>query len=258
MTIYIPTLNRSKRQLTANTLGTGGIDCVLVINQKDHDDYGDLRTLRWPGNGHLRAKRQWILDHAKGKFVMMDDDLRFYTRSKDGQTLYSSDESEIARMVRKLESYLDEFPHGGIMNRRFGQSRPREAMFNTGYISLGAYNKHLFKKPYPKFRLEMFPDHDFCLQLLTTGHPSFLLTEFAFEEDGGAPGGMNTFRTPRAKFKDRMRMCKLFPSVVERKPEYKRRWRKEWNKTGTDQQFRFNWKRAYRPDRDRNGSAGPA
>lgn len=142
----------------------------------------------------IRAVRQWILDHARDKLVMFDDDLRIYYRTEDNK-FKRAGPNHVISLMASIGDMLDQYAHGGVAERFMAHTRPRGHVLNKRYFHILCYNKRLFPRPYPAYRVETGEDHDMNLQLLKSGRPGFFLTEWAHDDKPWAPGGCNTWRT---------------------------------------------------------------
>lgn len=243
MKIYIPTIGRRNDQKTAETLTEARVDFKLVIPEGE-SQFVDYECLHCPEKG-IRATRQWILERVKGKLVMMDDDLDFFTRDLDGNTFHRAKNSEIRAMLLKIEGLLDTYSHGGIQGKFMSQRQPRDVKFNSKYLQVLCYNKNLFPIPPPRFELEVAENEEMNLKLLTRGCPNFVLTEWTIDNKPYAPGGCNVWRTNELEFRETVKLSKLFPDLVRVVQTDPDKIKADWKKAPKlNLHTRINWKKA--------------
>lgn len=244
MNIYIPTIGRRDNQKTAEMLAEAGIDFILVIPESEKKIKG-YTCLPCPAKG-IRATRQWILEQAKGKFIMMDDDLDFFIRSSDGKKFNRSTPKQVKMMCWSLEAMLKDYAHGGVLERFMAQTQPRKWKNNGKYLHVLCYNKNLFPNPHPKYELEVTEDMEMNLKLLTSGRPSCILTEYAADNVCYSTGGCNVWRTHKLEYQEHKKLEKMFPDLVKVIIEDPDKLKKNWNmKAQTNLKTRINWKKAY-------------
>jgi hypothetical protein len=242
--IYIPTIGRRNKQKSAEALLDSDIDFELVISNREPRPRKHFPYIRCPEKG-IRATRQWIMDRARGKLIMLDDDLSFHIRSKDGKTFKICSPSQLKVMFRAIEEALDIYAHGGILERFMGQTQPRHMKSNSRYIHVLCYNKALFPTPMPKYRTEVGEDFEMNLHLLTLGRPNFVLTEYAAENIPYAPGGCNTWRTQGLELKETLKLEKLFPGLVRVVSDNPSEIEANWKEAAKmNLRTRINWKKA--------------
>jgi hypothetical protein len=220
MDIYIPTAGRSQ-QKTAELLDESGLDYTLVLTKGDNHPAStpNANILEARAERGIRAIRQFILEWAEGKFVMLDDDLRFYSRKSDGSFKKATPKS-IRKMFEELDATLDIFAHAGITEKYMSQTRPRDRIYNARYYHILAYNKKLFPEPTPRFRCEVGEDHDMNLQLLLAGCDNCVLTEWANDDVSHAPGGCSLWRNHKIERQEAVHLGRLFPDIVKMKGKY--------------------------------------
>ena len=233
MKIYIPTLNRPGRQRTAEALRESNVDYCLVLCDIDENKY-DHPYIVTDVYG-IRATRQWIMDQAEDKFVMMDDDLRFHARRSDTK-FEEATPNDVGLMVNTLDMMLDQYAHGGVTEKFMSHTKPRNYVENARYYHILGYNKAMFPEPRPTYRVEIGEDHDMCLQLLTTGRSNFVLTEWANDDKSHAEGGCNSWRNPELEVQEAKKLCELFPGLITHVdgPNIRISWKKAAAKGGLD------------------------
>lgn len=230
MKIYIPTRGRPDRQPALEALIAAGAEVTLILSSGDktideyHDNYvGKCERIEVPAH-NIAEKRQAILEiSGRQRFAMLDDDLRFYARSKDGKRFTIATPDQLRDMLAKVEQALHFNAHVGLADKFMAQTKPRTAVFYGRYNQFLAYNPKLFPKPAPKFRLITNQEHDFHLQLATQGRPPCILTEYSKNATFYSKGGCSHYRTPALERKMFREMKKLWPELVtlkkiERRP----------------------------------------
>lgn len=218
MKIYIPTRGRPDRQRTAVTLSAAGIPFTLVCSDND-PRLGEYAELGYPmlrcKARNIHEKRQFIIDHHKhGKLVMMDDDLRFYTRRQDGG-FDAATSGGMTRILKRLEKALDSHAHAGLCDKFMSHNRPRGHGTHGRYNQVLAYNLDAWPHRHrPTFRLAINEEHDMHLQLATRGLAPWIDYEMSKDAPYYAAGGCSVWRTPEVEA-DAMRAFQmLWPHLV--------------------------------------------
>ena len=129
MKIVIPSMARADIQFTVNQLKMGGIPdrykCYLVIPKEEYNKYMVFLKLGFHiiptiAEG-INNVRQFVMEYCKNKddkILMMDDDLRFFTRPEFYDVaLFQSTGEEILLMIQWLEKQLDDYAHASISAR---------------------------------------------------------------------------------------------------------------------------------------------
>jgi hypothetical protein len=218
--IYIPTRGRPDRQPAMEALLAAGFKPILVLSESDPEF--DAYYKRWHGHTKLHAKaksiaekRQQILAcNGNVPFVMIDDDLRFYKRSREGKRFSIATSEQLRELFYHVEAALELYAHVGISDKFMAQTRPRNTVGYGRYNQFLAYNPKLFPKPWPKFRLTTNQEHDFHLQLATRGRPPCILTEYSKNATFYSKGGCSHYRTPTLERRMFREMKRLWPDLV--------------------------------------------
>jgi hypothetical protein len=193
------------------------------MNQVEEYRKGLSPSLRVVGltYNHIGEKRQIILDNfGSGKIIMMDDNLTFYIRSKDGSkfmTMASQSESTID-MVTTIYSLLDRYASVGLVDKFMSQTKPRDYQTNQRFIHMLSYNRTMLPKGFPKFEVCHYEDHHAHLQLLTQGYKTAVLTEWS-KTKSRAKGGCSDWRTTELMDEASNFMRRTWPDICIFNPE---------------------------------------
>lgn len=225
MKIYILTYGRPHKQTTANELNEARIPFTFVLSKSDplldeyKADFKDASITVASNGATITEKRQWLFERARGKFIMLDDDLWFRRRKADGSFVRAKS-ADLAHMFQHIERLLDWFAHGGIVDEFMCHTRPRGQKLGGRYNQLLAYNKDMMPRPYPKFRVPVGEEHDVNLQLQARGLVSCVNTEWT--KHAGpyyAPGGCSDSRASVAKEREAQKQFqRLWPHLCQIKP----------------------------------------
>jgi hypothetical protein len=150
------------------------------------------------------------LDTApESKFVIADDDLRFFLRLSTGRLTQNFHPDEL---FRELEKISHEYALTGIHPRFMINTAPTRLKEYSKIFHLMVINRDKLPEPKPRFRLETGEDHDFHLQVITLGGKTAVLTEFAHDDKENAPGGCSDWRSDI--FQDVEVLRELWPEYV--------------------------------------------
>lgn len=229
MKIFIPTRGRPERQPTVVALEEADIRYHLVCTARDpmlgryQELYGRNRLIIAPTRS-IGEKRDFILQNAgdNGKIVMVDDDLAFFVRKRDGQFRKIARPQDLRKLFEWLEEALEKHAHAGLCDKFMSQNRQRGVAYRGRYNQVLAYNKALIRKrlkkldrvDFPKFRLDLNQEHDFHLQLLALGLPPAISCEFSKDARYYADGGCSAYRTPKLERQIFNKLQQLWPEYV--------------------------------------------
>lgn len=225
MNIYILSSGRPNKQITYDNLPKDlKYTIIFVVPEKDMmsylDTHGDCNFIFHKKQG-IAATRQYVLEHSlDDRIVMLDDDLTFYTRKPQGNYVKSQPD-ELHSLFDTIYRELDTYAHVGLCNKFMSQTQPLVRNVGLGYYQLLAYNKSLFPKPHPKFRMPIAEEHDFHLQLRSKGLIPSVLTEWAKADKSHAPGGCEEWRTYELETATHHKMTELWPGIVKVVPTKK-------------------------------------
>lgn len=247
MQIFIPSRSRfGVKSLTIERIAGGweGVhEVALVVPTSQRKQYlsmpnrGKIPVLGCPENGIART-RQWIGKRADDKFLMLDDDLRFFYRptvrplddplpgaglpNESPPRLYRARVSDMAEMFATIETALDSYVHAAVGPREGNQNWPYPFAKNRRPLRALAYRKWAFLEC-EHGRVEIMEDFDITLQLLKKGHKNFITTNFSQDQYATAlPGGCADYRDHALQERNVRKMAELHaPFVVTRWKENK-------------------------------------
>lgn len=213
----------------------------------------------------IAATRRWIgekaLERGESKFLAMDDDIWFYTRTtpdpKNAKLEYSTPQ-QVNDMLAAVEHSLDVYAHVGISaregNNRFDQQSdgPYHAVRNTRTLRALAYQTDEFVKC-EHGRVEVMEDFDVNLQLLERGLPNCNLAHWAQgQRQTNAPGGCSTYRTHEVQDRSARKLAELHPNFVK----LRQKENKSGGEFGHRTEVTIYWQKAYKAGCAREKSNG--
>jgi hypothetical protein len=195
----------------------------------------------------LSPTRQWILENAEeNKFVLMDDDLRFFeARGPEFPGLYkdATDES-FARMLSTISQTLDHYAHVGVAAREGANRLPLPGVELTRMMRVLAYDKKKALKSYARFdRVPTKQDFDMTLQMIRAGHKNYVLSQWCQNQRGSdVAGGCSVYRTAEMGDAVSHQLAALHPGYVS---VVQKTTKKAWG-GGTRTDVLIQWKRAFK------------
>lgn len=202
----------------------------------------------------IAATRQWIGQYAasKGqdKFLMMDDDVKFFRRTNyDMTNLMPCTPAEIDDMLESVEFALQNgFGHVGVSaregNNNFGLANQSSHEKDTRILRVYGFWTELFNAC-EHGRVEVMEDFDVALQLLRKGYHNANLFYWAQDQGGTqSVGGCSGYRTHEMQDRSARKLAELHPGLVTL--------REKKNKTGgefgTRTEVTIQWKKAFGKD----------
>lgn len=248
MKVFVPSRSRFDRSLTLEALQGQWPGVVLVVPAAQAARYTPLArrmgcgVLACPHDGIART-RQFCGERAKGKFIMLDDDLRFYTRrSFEDVSLTMFVKGDMRRMLDAVNRLLDTYAHVAV-SARGGNNQLKDFPFVTNKRPLRvlAYRRDAFLKA-THGRVTIMEDFDVTLQLIAMGYQNAVLVQYAQDQPGTQEaGGCSDYRTHKLHEQNVRRMAVLHPGLVKL--------RQKENKTGGEFGSRLEatiyWEKAY-------------
>jgi len=245
MKLMIMTRGREGRQHTWNNLPPS-LQAKTTIFAPPTERHPNM--LPEPHPMDCSEKIQWMIDNHEGKFVMLDDDLRFCAPSGDGKLMNATPE-QIEAGFAMIEQLLDEHPLVGLHPRAHGNTCKSPIEYNGRITHLYGMNLDTIKP----IKVDYFPilaDMYLNLTLLTKGHSTAVICTLLFDWVGGsnAPGGCSIHRTWEQQKEAVLGLKESFPEFVTVKQKVtKNGW---W---GDKPRFDFiiQWKKAYEYGKNR-------
>lgn len=231
MHIYIPTLARADKQITLANLTPRLLEkTTLVVNHNERvaykgvsERYGVQLLVCPPTVTTIGDARQHIVDKHDVKqlgptILMLDDDLRFFSRRIDDKTKFlpvNSGTLETCMIV--LGRLMVNYAHGGILAREGGNRMVTPLVTNTRLLRALAYNVEVMRKHRVRFdRQIVMEDFDVALQLLRLGYKSVALCSYVQDQGtSNAPGGCSTYRTLQRQAEGAKALHRHHPDFVK-------------------------------------------
>jgi len=210
--VYIPSRSRFDRSLTLEALqGVNWPEVYLVVPLKQVPQYKALAArmkvkLLGCAKDGISLTRQFIGQHARDKFLMLDDDLRFFHRPRfisapqgnvpnEKAQLFKNDPTQMRQMLIMVEKRLDSYVHVAISARQGNNQLPWPMEVNNRPLRALAYRKAAFLGC-KHGRTQIMEDFDVTLQLIGKGHSNAIITCFAQDQQQTQlPGGCSDYRT---------------------------------------------------------------
>lgn len=232
--IYIPSRSRWSQVSQGYAFTTNSLDqqvlaqTALVVPEEQYTAYQSAvdrlaeerryQILSCPAEG-IAETRRWIGEYAQRqgqpKFLMLDDDLRFYIRPTiEAFYLYDTTPEETRTMIRAVECLLDVYEHVSISaregNNRYTQLRTE----NTRTLRALAYQTTAFLAC-AHGRVPVMEDFDVNLQILERGGRNCCYAGFAQGQRATQmPGGCSDYRTLERHEAAARELAALHPQVV--------------------------------------------
>ena len=181
--IYIPTLGRSDKQVTYNSLPDEWKEKTILVVQKHEEEIykercGDEKIFALPGNiTTIAPTREYIVKMLGGKsyFCMFDDDLKFYKTRMSGETegpgktLMTDD--DFTEMFTQMFTWLQkDVIHCALDLTWNPPDRDNSYKENTRICGNVFYNGFKLPKDIEWARIPIQEDMDVNLQLLRSGY----------------------------------------------------------------------------------------
>lgn len=204
-----------------------------VPDYRDVAKQYDIEVIGCPRDG-IAATRQFIGLQAKDKFLMLDDDLRFFERPamvtgscgvakatpNISKWLFLVDGIGMRLLLQEVERMLDKFAHVAVSARQNNNNLDLPYTLNHRPLRALAYRK----KPFltcKHGRVQLMEDFDVTLQLMSKGYSNAVITSFAQDQYATQlPGGCSDYRDHASHETAVRQLAKLHdPFVTIRKKE---------------------------------------
>lgn len=212
MDLYIPTRGRTDLQRTLQNL-TPKLrkKATLVIDDGDHEkEHYTLSKMMhcgvWVLPKRIRgiaAIRQHIMDESGSKkLVMLDDDLRFQFKRRDGTGIFASTPQQTEDTFEWLEKQLKDVAHAGIVPRSIYYDRQNEFVEAFRMMHVLAYDVKRVKAAGAKFTHKVdstrftMDDFHLTLQLIEAGEKNRVSLRYnSNPSSSNSRGGASLWRT---------------------------------------------------------------
>lgn len=257
-TIYVPTMGRVGKQITAEGLrGSTADRSRRVVLVTPEAEAAALAGAGWPMVQPVPASvrgigptRQWIYEnHDTGRdgryLFMMDDDLRFFRRRYDDPTKFLRLETpaEVDLMLGRLEAMLRQVPLAGLDNRSGANRRVPPVQNNGRMHDVQCVDVEVARQVGIRFdRIRFMEDFQVVLEFLTRGYPTALLTTHCKDDIGSnTAGGCSLYRDSEGQAEAAHALREMYPGFV--RLTTRPGWAGEMSLPRTDVQVQ--WKKAY-------------
>lgn len=231
MHVYVPSRSRAARSLTMEALAFGRVDRSRIWLAVPDDQattyepmaerYG-VNILPCPKPG-IAATRQHCGEHADqsccDKFIMLDDDLRWFYRQENSVRLHKFEPKHMNQMLGNVERALDRYAHCAISARQGNNQLKYPYVENKRPLRALAYQTEVFLTA-RHGRVAIMEDFDVTLQLMKRGYKNLIITKYAQDQQQTQlPGGCSDYRTHALHEANVLRMARLhhpFVKVVEK------------------------------------------
>lgn len=237
MKIYIPTMQRASIQHTAKGLILGGVnkayECSLVIPTEEINLYDEFfrqgfKLIPTELYG-ISDIRQFLVESCgTRKILMMDDDLKFFTRSSiHDNCLEKATGKDILEMVGWIEKSLNDYAHVGISTRtqNFQLSRRIERAESLDIEVCRLNHLHAFDTEIilgegldfkAGMEINTMEDFHMVLNLLELGYYNILSCKWAHNQSGSnTPGGATLYRNLELHRQCALNLKNRHPDVVK-------------------------------------------
>lgn len=219
MEVFIPTLARPNRQETWKNLPDVVRErTTLLVNYEDSNNYTRYPHILLPPEVKGIGKvRQWVIENAGPKVVMLDDDLRFAVRRTDDPTKFQdATQDEITKMFEGISAALNVYAHVSVSTREGGNRNTADFVWDTRLLRVLAYRTDILQRKGISFdRLPVMEDFDVTLQLLREGYSNVALNWIVQDQLGSnLAGGCSTYRTLAVQRKAALELQALHPDFV--------------------------------------------
>lgn len=267
MQIFIPSRSRfGIKSLTVERIEggwEGKYEVALVVPTSQRKAYlsmpnrGKIGVLGCPENG-IAKTREWIGKRADDKFLMLDDDLRFFYRpitrplddplpgaglpNQNPPRLYRARVVDIIGMFATIDTALNSYVHAAVGPREGNQNWPYPFAENRRPLRALAYRRKQFLEC-EHGRVDIMEDFDITLQLIAKGHKNFITTNFAQDQyQTQLAGGCSDYRDHALHERSVLKMVELHaPFVVPKQKQ-----NKHGGAFGTRTEATIYWAKAYK------------
>jgi hypothetical protein len=204
MDLFVLSRSRFKSSSTLERLGCCSSRTVLVVPNKQVSSYRQLANqyscglIGCPDDGVAMTRAFCGRLSKSGKFLMLDDDLKFYRRvsKSDWHLRYPQDiQHDIEEMLEEVDTKLERYVHVAISSREGNNRLPYEGVECSRPLRALAYRTDEFRA-LEHGRVQVMEDFDITMQLLRKGHKNFIIAKWAQDQScTQMAGGCSDYRT---------------------------------------------------------------
>jgi len=267
MHIFVVSRSRWQTSRTLESLGNhvGRVSLVVPTNQvglyrRGVGGYYGCKVIGCPYDGiALTRKFCGQLSVDSSKFLMLDDDLRFYKRvsATDWRLRDLSDfpdtSRQVGRMLSLVSSKLDKYVHVAISAREGNNRLPYEGAECSRPLRVLAYRRKEFLGV-EHGRVEIMEDFDVTMQLLRQGYKNLVIVSWAHNQvQTQMSGGCSDYRSLELHNLNVLRFAELHTPFVSLREKHNKRGRELSNRVETT----IYWKRAWESSQLETNKKGP-
>lgn len=239
LTVYVPSRSRhAVKSLTLERIEGGWpknkIFLVVPTEQaklyeRNMPERNGVAVLACPAKG-IAATRQWIGKNSETeKFIMLDDDLRFFYRPlvrpiddplggggepNEPPRMYRAMPKHINEMFHEVSQRLNSYAHVAVGPREGNNRAPYPGWECKRPLRALAYRREPFLSV-EHGRVAIMEDFDVTLQLLRKGYKNWVTTCFAQDQYATQlPGGCGDYRTHELHEKNVRKLASLHSPFV--------------------------------------------
>lgn len=248
--LFVVSRSRYEKSDTLDSLGVHARKARLVVPVDQVPAYRTLahghgcQLMGCPHDGIARTREYCGQSAASDRFLMLDDDLKFFRRVSptDYRLRLPTDlDDDIGSMLDLVSASLDRYAHVAVSAREGNNRLPYGGVECSRPLRALAYRTKEFLKC-EHGRVRVMEDFDVTLQLLRRGLRNFIVSSWAQDQkQTQAAGGCSDYRTLEVHETEVRRFAELHDGFV--------RLREKRNKTGGEFGTRLEatiyWQRAW-------------
>lgn len=256
MHLFIPTRGRIDKQTTWDNFPESLRKFTTLICPENEVEEHRKRGRNVRGRPDyvkgISASRQYIMESCPDdKFIMIDDDMKFFIRaSEEAWNLKKAEGEEVTALFQKMWGLLggnDGYAAVGISTRQnINTWYPHHIAENCKINGVMGFSRSCIEELGVRFDdVNIQEDYHIVLSLLEAGYPNALIVDAAWNQSGesGAPGGCSTYRTKELQEAGSWRLAELHPDFVE---VVEKRQKTGWGDLGSTRiDVKVYWKRAF-------------
>lgn len=248
MNIYIPTLNRTEKQITLSNLPKDLFEKIYLVcieqEAQELEKYGTNLLVTPPEVKGIGETRQYVVDKVKdGHILFLDDDLVFYKRNAD-KKLKKLQGNQFIELYNWIKFALEKgYPMVGVSAQAGNNRYDNNFAYLQRIFTVYGLNTKFLKKHDIRFdEMKLMEDFNVALKVIRNGWKTVMNTEFAHtQSNSNASGGCSSYRDYQLQKESAYQLMeKHYPYVKVVKKEAK-----SW--TGLEERYDVvvQWKQAY-------------